>query len=77
MNYQLPVPPEPEQPRSCLHFPGAEPERDWSGTRLDVTERDTQLIAGVADHLVRAHLSPMGGLLRVDAVDARMDRGTR
>ena len=77
MDHYLPVPPEAEQPGTCLHFHVAEPQAQWSRARLDVAERDAQLIGYVADHLARIHLSPMRRLLRVEAVDPRMDRVPR
>ena len=77
MDYQLPVPPEPEQPGSHSYFHVAEPEREWSGARLNVAEREAQLIADVAEHLVRVHFSPIRGPLRVETVDARMNRRPR
>ena len=77
MDHQLPVPPEAEQPGICLHFHVAEPQAQWSRARLDVAERDAQLIGYVADHLARIHLSPTRRLLRVEAVDPCMDRVPR
>ena len=51
---------EPQQSGAHRNLPVAEFERDRSGMRLGVAEREAQMISHVADHPLRRHRSPTG-----------------